>query len=85
VPIVDAQADPAADQAPSMILLDPLTERELAVLRLLVDGRSNREIARELVVASGTVKRHVSNILRKLHVASRLAAVARARDLGLVI
>jgi LuxR family maltose regulon positive regulatory protein len=80
-PIVDAQADPAA---PSVILMDPLTERELAVLRLLVDGRSNREIAQELVVASGTVKRHVSSIIRKLHVASRLAAVARARDLGLI-
>ena len=67
-----------------MILMESLTERELAVLRLLIDGRSNREIAQELVVASGTVKRHVSNILRKLRVASRLAAVARAHDLGLV-
>ncbi len=41
-------------------------------------------MARELVVAVGTVKRHVSNILGKLHVESRLEAVTRARDLGLV-
>jgi ATP/maltotriose-dependent transcriptional regulator MalT len=53
------------------------------VLRLLISGHSNQEIARELVVAVGTVKRHMSNIFGKLGVHSRLAAVARARDLDL--
>jgi LuxR family maltose regulon positive regulatory protein len=56
----------------------------LEVLRLLAMGRSNQAIARELVVAMGTVKRHVSNIMGKLGVQSRLEAVARARELGLV-
>jgi LuxR family transcriptional regulator, maltose regulon positive regulatory protein len=63
---------------------DTLTERELEVLRLLAAGYSNQTIAHELVVAVGTVKRHVSNIASKLGVQSRLQAVARARKLGLV-
>lgn len=61
-----------------------LTERELEVLQLLAAGRSNQAIAAELVVAVGTVKRHVSNIIGKLGVQSRLEAVAHARTLGLV-
>ena len=60
-----------------------LTEREREVLQLLVQGYSNQAIAQELVVAVGTVKRHVSNIMSKLGVQSRLEAVARARSLGL--
>jgi DNA-binding NarL/FixJ family response regulator/transcriptional regulator with XRE-family HTH domain len=65
-------------------LVEPLTEREIEVLRLLVAGGSNQQIADELVLAVGTVKRHVNSILGKLGVASRLAAVARARDLKLL-
>ena len=61
-----------------------LTARELEVLRLLAAGRSNQAIAQELVVAVGTAKRHVANILGKLQAESRLEAVARARDLGLL-
>ena len=61
-----------------------LTERELEVLRLLAAGRSNQAIAQELIVAVGTVKRHVNSILGKLQVQSRLEAVARARELDLV-
>jgi LuxR family transcriptional regulator, maltose regulon positive regulatory protein len=83
-PAVAAHAESAEHSTPSPILIEPLTDREQAVLQLLIAGRSNQEIAQELVVASGTVKRHVSAILRKLHVVSRLAAVARARDLGLM-
>ncbi len=60
-----------------------LTEREPEVLRLLAAGRSNQAIAEELVVAVGTVKRHVSNIMGKLQAQSRLEAAARARELGL--
>jgi ATP/maltotriose-dependent transcriptional regulator MalT len=54
------------------------------VLRLLAAGRSNREIAAALVVAEGTAKRHVANLCAKLAAPSRLAAVARARELGLL-
>jgi LuxR family maltose regulon positive regulatory protein len=61
-----------------------LTARELEVLRLLVAGRSNQAMAEELVVAVGTVKRHVSNIMSNLRVQSRLEAVARARELHIV-
>jgi LuxR family maltose regulon positive regulatory protein len=61
-----------------------LTEREQEVLRLLAAGRSNQAIAQELIVAVGTVKRHVNSIMGKLQVQSRLEAVARARELGLV-
>jgi LuxR family transcriptional regulator, maltose regulon positive regulatory protein len=65
-------------------LLDPLSERELEVLALLVAGRPNQAIADELVITLDTVKRHVTHILDKLGVANRTQAVARARALGLV-
>ena len=68
----------------SNALVEPLTDREREVLRLLAEGRSNQAIAEELVVAVGTVKRHVSNIMSKLGVESRLEAVAHARSLNLV-
>ena len=64
--------------------VEPLTEREQEVLRLLAAGMSNQAIAEELIVAVGTVKRHVNSILSKLHVQSRLQAVAVARTLNLV-
>ena len=63
---------------------DMLTERELEVLRLLAAGHSNQAIAQQLIVAIGTVKRHVNSILSKLGAQSRLQAVARARELGMV-
>ena len=65
-------------------LVEPLTARELEVLRLLAAGRSNQRIARELVVALDTVKKHVSHVLAKLGAANRTEAVARARDLDLI-
>jgi DNA-binding NarL/FixJ family response regulator len=64
--------------------LEPLSERELEVLQLLATGRSNREIAAELYVATGTVKAHLNNIFRKLEARSRLQAVTRARELRLL-
>ena len=54
------------------------------VLRLLAAGRSNQDIAEELVGAVGTVKRHINSIMGKLQAQSRLEAVARARDLHLL-
>jgi LuxR family maltose regulon positive regulatory protein len=65
-------------------LTEPLTEREREVLRLLLEGASNREIARRLVVSVNTVKRHVYNLCGKLGVQSRTQAIARARTLNLV-
>jgi LuxR family maltose regulon positive regulatory protein len=65
-------------------LVEPLTDRELEVLALLVAGTSNRQIAAELVVTVETVKKHVSHILDKLGAANRTQAVARARQLGLL-
>ena len=65
-------------------LVEPLTDRELEVLRLLAAGKSNQRIAHELVVALDTVKKHVTHILGKLGAANRTEAVARARELGLI-
>ena len=68
----------------SQLLVEPLTERELEVLRLMAVGRSNREIAAELVVTLNTVKKHSSHIYGKLGVNNRSAAAAYARKLGLI-
>ena len=69
---------------PAQPLLDPLTERELEVLRLIAAGRSNREIAAQLVLALSTVKSYVNTIYSKLQVESRTQAVACARTLHLL-
>jgi DNA-binding NarL/FixJ family response regulator len=61
----------------------PLSERELEVVRLLADGRSNREIAGTLFLAEGTVKNLVTSVLSKLHVRDRTQAALRAKELGL--
>lgn len=65
-------------------LLEPLSPRELEVLRLLERGLSNQDIAAEMVVALGTVKAHTASLYRKLGVIRRTQAVARARELGLL-
>ena len=62
---------------------DPLTEREMDVLRLIAQGMSNREIAAKIFVAEWTVRSHVSNILGKLHLASRTQAALYALREGL--
>jgi DNA-binding NarL/FixJ family response regulator len=65
-------------------LVDPLTERELDVLRAVADGLSNREAAALLFLSEGTVKNHVTNVLAKLGVRDRTQAALRARTLGLL-
>ncbi len=65
-------------------LLEPLTEREVEVLELVAKGSSDKEIAQTLILATGTVKRHLNNIYGKLGVNSRTQALARARENGLL-
>jgi len=65
-------------------LPDPLSERELEVLRLLSEGASNSDIADQLIIAVSTVKRHLTNIFAKLDVSNRTQAVTRARHHGLL-
>jgi DNA-binding NarL/FixJ family response regulator len=68
----------------SEALVEPLSERETEILRLVAQGASNREIAARLFIAEGTVKNHLTSILGKLGVHDRTQAALRARDLGLV-
>jgi two-component system, NarL family, response regulator LiaR len=63
--------------------VQPLTEREVEVLRMVAQGKSNRQIADELVLSLGTVRAHLSNILGKLHLASRTQATLYALREGL--
>jgi LuxR family maltose regulon positive regulatory protein len=65
-------------------LIEPLSERELAVLRLLAVGASNQVIGEQLIISLNTVKSHVRNIYDKLSVNNRMQAVAQARELGLL-
>lgn len=70
--------------APTGGLIERLSQRELEVLHLIALGNTNQEIARQLFVAPGTVKAHTASIYRKLDVANRTEAVARARQLGIL-
>ena len=65
-------------------LVDPLSPRELEVLHLMAMGKTNQEIANTLIVARGTIKAQAVSIFRKLDVANRTEAVARARQLGIL-
>lgn len=65
-------------------LVDPLSEREIQVLRLVAAGLSNSEIAKQLILSEGTVKTHVHNIYGKLDAQNRAQAIARARTAGIV-
>ena len=73
----------APDPGPSGII-EPLTRRELEVLRMVAAGLSNQAIANELVVTLDTVKKHVGHVLGKLGAANRTEAVARGRELSLI-
>ena len=65
-------------------LVDPLSERELAVLKLLATGCSNKEIGGRLSIAEGTVKNHMTNVLGKLGALDRTQAALKARELGYI-
>ena len=68
----------------SQPLADPLSERELAVLKLLAGGCSNKEIGSRLNITEGTVKNHMTNVLGKLGALDRTQAALRAREMGLI-
>lgn len=65
-------------------MVEPLSQRELEILKLIAQGLSNREISERLFLALSTVKVHNRQIFDKLQVQSRTEAVARARELGLL-
>lgn len=79
-----AAGKPGISKTPSTGLIEPLSERELEVLRLIALGKTNKEIAQHLIVARGTIKAHAASIYRKLDVSNRTEAVAHARQIGLL-
>jgi LuxR family transcriptional regulator, maltose regulon positive regulatory protein len=78
-----SQAQAANQKTGNDRLIAPLSEQEIRVLKLIIAGESNQEIAEELVISVGTAKWHVHNILQKLGVNNRPQAIARARELGI--
>jgi len=87
--LLEAAGEPMAtdlyhSSSRSGTLMESLTVRESEVLQLLMDGASNREIARQLVLSVNTVKKHVLNICGKLNVQSRTQAIAKVRTLNLL-
>jgi DNA-binding NarL/FixJ family response regulator len=83
---VMAEFSRLSNQAPhrSDMLPNSLSEREVEVLRLVATGLSNKEVADKLVIAEGTVKNHLTNILGKLGVQDRLQAVMKAKENGII-
>lgn len=89
MPAMSTPASTPASQGPlpatgNQSLIEPLSERELEVLRLVITDASNQAIADQLVITVGTVKNHMTNILGKLGVPNRRAAIRRAAELGLL-
>jgi LuxR family maltose regulon positive regulatory protein len=82
------QSQPTGEPTPTQIanrtLIDPLSERELEVIRLIAAGYSNQDIADQLVISVGTVKKHINHIFGKLGVESRTQALALAQALHLL-
>lgn len=79
-----AREEPRETPVQARALVEPLSARELDVLRYLAVGRSNKEISAELNVTEGTVKNHMTNVLGKLGALDRTQAALRARTLGLI-
>ena len=76
-----AEAD--QENTPTALPVEPLSAQEQRVLRLLIAGQTNPQMARELVVSVNTIKDHVKNLYRKLHVSNRLQASEIGRHLKL--
>ena len=85
-PLPDPRAGAQPSAAPPGLaqIVEPLTGRELEILRALAEGLTNPQIGARLYVSTGTVKAHTAAIFRKLAVANRAEAVARAKDLKLL-
>jgi len=77
----ELQGDSKVEKDP---VQEPLTQREIEILRLMAGGYSNKEISRAIFKSEGTIKNHVSNILAKLNVRDRTRAVLKALELGLI-
>ncbi len=75
-----SQAKPKIDE----LLIEPLSSREIEILKCIALGDSNKQIAEKLFIAEGTVKNHVTNILSKLSVKDRAQAVIRSKNLGII-
>jgi len=75
---------PSASEVANRSLLEPLSERELDVLRLIAAGHSNQDIADHLVISVTTVKKHINHIFGKLGVESRTQAIAHAQSLNIL-
>jgi LuxR family maltose regulon positive regulatory protein len=84
--IRDYRSEPSQSPISNLqsLMIEPLSLRELDVLRLIAEGQSNQDIARTLIISTGTVKVHTRNIYGKLGVGSRSQAIAKARELGLL-
>jgi DNA-binding NarL/FixJ family response regulator len=78
-----ARLAPASPQA-ATALIEPLSEREIEILRLVSQGMTNKEIAARLYLAEGTVKNYVTSILQKIEARDRTQAAIRGRELGLL-
>lgn len=79
----EASSPESAQSDPNAALPEPLTERELDVLPLMVQGLSYQQMADKLFLAKGIIKTHVSNIYGKLGVQNRAEAIHKAQELGL--
>jgi len=66
------------------MIADPLSPREVEILRVVATGASNKEIADQLFISEGTVKNHLSSILSKLGVRDRMQAILKAKELGII-
>jgi DNA-binding NarL/FixJ family response regulator len=77
----DGVKSPGTDQA---VLIEALSEREVEVLQQIAEGKTNREIASQLIVAPGTIKAHTASIYRKLDAKNRTEAVAIARQMNIL-
>jgi LuxR family transcriptional regulator, maltose regulon positive regulatory protein len=80
----EQKSEDTSSRPPAQSLLEPLSQREVEVLRLMAQGLSNQEMSERLFLALDTVKGHNRKIFGKLQVQRRTEAVARARELGLL-